>query len=241
MKLKIKANAYLKGLIIVSKPHLWLGWAEKHARFFANTISLSRWIAAQDKAVFNDFYTSKRDNTKRELLYQHVVDTYELNKAPFQYLEFGVSEGHSFKWWLSHIDNQATTFEGFDTFEGLPEDWGFFSKGAMSSSVPQVSDTRARFHKGLFQDTLYPFIKHGNVKTDCRKVIHMDADIFSATLFTLTTLAPLVNKGDIIFFDEFNVPNHEYSAYKIFTESFYIKLRTIGSVNNYYQTAFIVE
>ena len=40
--------------------------------------------------------------------------------------------------------------------------------------------------------------------------------------------------GDIILFDEFNVPNHEYSVFKIFNESFYIDFELIGAVNNYY-------
>ena len=52
---------------------------------------------------------------------------------------------------------------------------------------------------------------------------------------------PYLKKGDIIFFDEFNVANHEFLAFKIFTESFYVKLRPIGAVNNFYQTAFVVE
>ena len=31
----------------------------------------------------------------------------------------------------------------------------------------------------------------------------MDADLYSATLFTLTSFAPFLKKGDIILFDEF--------------------------------------
>jgi hypothetical protein len=68
----------------------------------------------------------------------------------------------------------------------------------------------------------------------------LDADLFSSTLFTLTSLAPFLKKGDIILFDEFVVPTHEYLAYQQFIESYYIKLELIGVANNYYFVAFKV-
>ena len=68
----------------------------------------------------------------------------------------------------------------------------------------------------------------------------MDADLYSATLFTLATLAPFLKKGDIIFFDEFAVPTHEFKAFSDFTESFYIQLTLIAAANNYYFTGFKV-
>ena len=69
----------------------------------------------------------------------------------------------------------------------------------------------------------------------------MDADLFSSTIYVLSQLHPYLNKGDIIFFDEFNVANHEYQAFRIFTEAFYVKLRPVAAVNNFYQVAFVVE
>jgi len=46
--------------------------------------------------------------------------------------------------------------------------------------------------------------------------------------------------GDILFFDEFNVPLHEFKAFKEFTEKFYVKLLPISQVNTFYQVAFMV-
>ncbi len=66
----------------------------------------------------------------------------------------------------------------------------------------------------------------------------MDADLWSATLYALTTLAPFLKKGDIIFFDEFVVPAHEFKAYLDFIQSHYISLELIAASNNYYFTAF---
>jgi len=157
-------------------------------------------------------------------------------------LEFGVASGSSFQWWLKRLTNDKNKFYGFDTFEGLPENWGIaYVKGDMSSTIPIVNDDRAAFFKGLFQDTLFDFLKENHIEKERRKVIHLDADIFSATLFVLTTIYPYLNKGDVLFFDEFNVPKHEFLAFKLFTESYYIQFETLGAVNNYYQVAFMVK
>ena len=69
----------------------------------------------------------------------------------------------------------------------------------------------------------------------------MDADIFSATLFALSQLYPYLQKGDIIMFDEFNVYGHEFKAFRLFTECFYVKLKLISAQNNFYHAAFEVE
>jgi hypothetical protein len=94
-----------------------------------------------------------------------------------------------------------------------------------------ITDTRAGFYKGLFQDTLIPFLDQ--YKSERRKLIHMDADIFSATLFTLSQLYRHLREGDVIMFDEFAVPTHEFMAFKIFAESFYLKYEVIAAANNY--------
>jgi hypothetical protein len=205
----------------------------------ANTLSLSRWIAKQErKTILNDFFSWRRDYSKRNQLYKYIVDLKKIENAEILYVEFGVFEGHSFKWWLNSCKNSHSRFYGFDTFEGLPEEWGTYTKGEMTAKIPVVDDERAAFIKGLFQDSLPGFLASGAIKKEVFKIIHFDADLFSSTLYTLTSMAPFLNKGDILMFDEFNVPNHEFLAFKTFTESFYIKTRLIGAVNNYYQVAF---
>ena len=108
----------------------------------------------------------------------------------------------------------------------------------MIAGLPSSTDPRVEFVKGLFQDTLPGFLKSHPLEQPRKKVIHLDADLFTATLYTLTTMAPALNDGDILLFDEFNVPNHEFFAWKIFTESFYVKMEMLGAVNNYLQVAF---
>lgn len=202
------------------------------------------WIYSNKKGLLlNDFFSIKRDYQKRYKLYATLATHFKLSSEPITYLEFGVAHGASFQWWMNENKNPSATFFGFDTFEGLPENWGgFYAKGDMKAEVPIIEDKRGQFIKGLFQDTLNKFIeeKRTLLLSEQRRIIHMDADLYSATLFTLSQLYPFLKKGDIILFDEFNVPMHEFKAYTEFTASFYVNLKPVAAVNNFYQTAFIV-
>jgi O-methyltransferase len=215
--------------------------------FIRNFNALSSWIRENNQKpglLLNDFYTSKRDYQKRFKLYETISKHYQLDEKKLFYLEFGVASGKSFFWWVKNNVHPDSRFAGFDTFEGLPEDWGGFKKGAMAHGLEEVpvEDPRAHFIKGIFQDTLCGFLRNNQQALEDRpKLIHLDADLFSSTLFVLSQLYPFLRKGDIILFDEFNVANHEFFAYKIFTGSFYVNLTLIGAQNNYYQAAFIVS
>jgi hypothetical protein len=189
---------------------------------------------------YSDFPTQKFDYNKKYELYKFIIEE-EISGKEIDYLEFGVSTGKSFKWWVENVKNENSRFYGFDTFTGLPEDWGSFKKGDMSNEneLPQINDSRHSFYQGVFQKTLHEFLK--SYKSDKRKVINMDADLYSATLFVLTTLSPYLKRGDVILFDEFNVPLHEYKAFTEWVESFYINYTVLGEVNNFYQVAFRLE
>ncbi|PKR80466.1 hypothetical protein CW751_08805 [Brumimicrobium salinarum] len=156
-------------------------------------------------------------------------------------MEFGVAKGQSFKWWIEHIEHDDSFFYGFDTFNGLPEDWGSFKKGDMSNGnePPKIDDSRHQFFQGVFQKTLPDFLKTYQSKK--KKIIHLDADLYSATLFVLASMSPFLNKGDILLFDEFNVPMHEFKAFNEWANSFYIKYTVIGEVNNYFQVAIRID
>jgi len=192
---------------------------------------LSKWRKANAQLKFNDFYSGKWNYDARYKLYKFVLEEEKLN-APINYLEFGVSQGHSFKWWVNNNQDDSARFYGFDTFTGLPEDWSLFEKGAMSADIPDIKDSRVKFFKGLFQDTLPQFLK--TLNSTNRNVILMDADLYTSTLYVLSSLAPHLKAGDIIFFDEFAVPQHEFLAFTNFFNSFYIKYEVLGAANNYY-------
>ena len=63
----------------------------------------------------------------------------------------------------------------------------------MGNNPPVIdNDQRHRFYQGLFQQTLPGFISTHSHDLNKRLVIHMDADLFSSTLYVLTSLAPFL-------------------------------------------------
>jgi len=201
---------------------------------------LSKWIRKNRNKGYTSFPYNGFNSKLREGLYNYLIETQSLDDE-IDYLEFGVAKGTSFKWWIAHIHNIKAQFNGFDTFTGLPEDWGHFKKGDMSSNnqQPKIDDNRHQFHQGLFQVTLPQFLE--NYTGHKRKVIHLDADLFSSTLFVLTSLSPYLKPGDILIFDEFNVPLDEFKAFKVWVDSYYINYQVLGEANNFYQTAIRIE
>lgn len=210
--------------------------------FLSNLYYLSKfsqWASKNKKVAYNDF-ASKWDYQKRYPMYKWVIEKENLHTIPVNYMEFGVAQGQSFRWFLQQNLLPESRFYGFDTFTGLPEDWGPMKKGTFNNGnkVPEINDTRGKFYQGLFQQTVPSFLKE--VSNNRRNIFMMDADLYSATLYALTSLAPIMKKGDIIFFDEFAVPTHEFKAFLDFTQSYYINLELIAAANNYYFAAFKV-
>ncbi len=241
MSLSIILARFFKKVFLLLRLHVIFAPFVNVWRNAAYLTTLSKFASANKNVTpHNDFPNWTFDYAKREKAYQYIIENYA-KAEPIQYLEFGVCGGNSFNWWINAIKNPSASFHGFDTFEGLPEDWGPFKKGDMANNnqMPELTDVRAKYYKGLFQQSLPKFTNE--IKMDVRKVIHMDADLYSSTLFALTSLAPYLQKGDIILFDEFMVPTHEYLAYDNFVKSYYVNLELIAAANNYYFAAFIVK
>jgi O-methyltransferase len=229
-----------KAFFMQFRLHYVFGIFEKVFLTLAYLSKLSRWRLKQGKLGYNDFPVSSVKPERRYGLYQHVQENY-LKDHEIVYLEFGVAGADSFRWWLKNHVNQNSKFYGFDTFTGLPEDWGPFKKGTFAQhEIPKIDDSRGAFLQGLFQQTLIPFIEKNNLN-EKRLVIHLDADLYSATLFVLSQLYSKLKPGDIILFDEYNVPLSEFKAFEDFTSSFYVNYEVLGAVNNYFQVAVQVK
>lgn len=236
--MKIKTLRSLKRSFIRLRMHVIFGWMEGFLAQLLWMTRLSRWVDQNKNIAGNDF-PSEWDYEKRYKLYQNIFASENLDQA-VTYLEFGVADGDSFHWWMKHNTHSDSTFHGFDTFTGLPEDFGQYKKGTFNTgnNIPQIPDERGKFYQGLFQQTLPGFLR--NFDHSRKLVLMLDADLYSSTLFVLTSLSPFLKKGDIIFFDEFGVPTHEFMAYQNFIDAYYTDLKLIGVANNYYFTAFKV-
>lgn len=117
-------------------------------------------------------------------------------------LEFGVFSGFT-------ISCLATArpdleFDGFDSFEGLPEDWDtgekYVNKKAFSvPSIPEVPDN-VRLHQGWFEETLPVWLEQNEPKNIT--YLHLDADLYSSTKTVLDSLNHMIVAGTIIRLDE---------------------------------------
>ena len=230
----------LRLLLIRLKIHRVFNPFNKIILKIGNFTRLSSWIHQHQNLSYNDYYSRTGNYNNRYGLYKYIIEN-EIKDLPVNYLEFGVADGETIKWWANSVSNKNTLLAGFDTFEGLPEDWGVHKKGSFSNNgnIPLINDERVKFYKGLFQNTLDSFLP--GLNKDQKNIILLDADLYSATLFVLTTLAPYLKKNDIIIFDEFLSPQHEFLAFYHFSKAFsHIKLAAFGAANNYSFVAFKV-
>jgi O-methyltransferase len=176
----------------------------------------------------------------RYQLYEH-VHARLIGKNAIDYLEFGVFQGASLKKWTALNANPNSTFVGFDTFEGLPEAWGVLEKGYFSTEgkLPHIQEPRVTLIKGMFQQTLAPWL--GEYRPNNRLVIHLDADLYTSTLYVLAILHPIIRPNTIILFDEFGHVNDEFRAFMDYTSSFQVRVSPIGLAGTFYEhAAFVV-
>ncbi len=178
-------------------------------------------IFEQNRIAFHKFLAGEYLNPNDEILY----------------LEFGVCNGDSFKRWVEINKNPNTKLIGFDTFTGLPQDWGSEKKGTFSTNgqIPQFDDNRVSFEVGLIQDTLPDFLKKMESNLKGKIIVHIDVDLYNASLYTLILLNPYLKKGDIVIFDDFHTLTktaHEFRAYLDYASLFNRNHKPLYNINH---------
>ena len=196
--------------------------------------------ALQESANFavKNFQNALIFNT-REQLWEYVISIVKVSQHSFGnttprggvITEFGVWKGESINFFAKHCAEHEVF--GFDSFEGLEENWsgyrlqkGFFStNGVMPRCEPNV-----KLLKGWFEDTVPGFLNQiGEAKIS---LLHLDADTYKPTAYVLGALARNIQRGTVILFDEFfgypNYQSHEYRAWHEFLESYSFSFRYIA-------------
>ncbi len=156
-------------------------------------------------------------------------------------LEFGVAGGKTIKRIAGAVSQKVY---GFDSFEGLPEDWTHFQrKGRFSSSgeTPSKLPDNVVLVKGWFDVSLPAFI---NDHPEDIKFLHIDCDLYSSAKTVLSSLAEQIKPGTVILFDEyFNYPGwqkHEYKAFDEFVEEHNISFKYIGFASQHFSVAVVI-
>jgi hypothetical protein len=169
-------------------------------------LEVGRWMSARRFEV-SDRFVDRTD------LFDLVAG--EVRDERVLYMEFGVSEGSSLRYWSKLLGHPGAHLHGFDSFEGLPETWNSLNpRGQFSTEgmLPEFDDPRVRLFKGWFEDTLpqYEWPDHD------RLIVNMDADLYSSTRYVLDFIAPRLAPGSFVYFDEFMDRQHELRAFDEF-------------------------
>lgn len=172
--------------------------------------------------------------TVGDQLPHHWHDRYDLFREALRhvngdaplYLEFGVYKGDTLRWWCENIPAPDAHFVGFDSFEGLPEDWHAHAKAGTFAvdTIPEPPDPRASFEVGWFDDSVPGF----ELPPHDQLIVNIDSDLYSSAVVVLTAMEPYLVPGTLIYFDELGDVNHELRAWREFLDRTAIKVEALG-------------
>jgi hypothetical protein len=142
------------------------------------------------------------------------------------YLEFGVYRGRTLRWWAEHLTARSASFVGFDSFEGLPEDWqpGAGRGSFAVSKPPQIDDPRVSFVVGWFEETLPPW----EPPPHDQLIVNVDCDLYSSTKLVLEWLTPHVGNGSLVYFDDLFNRDHQWRALHEWLDAGFVSARPVA-------------
>ncbi len=165
---------------------------------------------------------------------KHWHDRYDLFREALKhvngesplYLEFGVYKGDTLRWWCENLPSPMANFVGFDSFEGLPEDWHQHAKAGLFAleTIPEPPDPRASFEVGWFDQTVPTF----RLPAHDQLIVNIDSDLYSSAVLVLAEMEPHLVPGTLIYFDELSDINHELKAWREFLERSSLKVEALG-------------
>lgn len=143
-------------------------------------------------------------------------------------LEFGVRAGESITYIAQKLKDR--TIHGFDSFEGLPEEWeghAFLKSDFTQNGKIPIVPGNVILHKGWFDKTISEYNNSNEIA-----FINLDCDIYSSTKTVLDELGNKITTGTIILIDDFfnyrNWQQHQYKAFQEFVEKSNIKFEYLA-------------
>jgi hypothetical protein len=128
-------------------------------------------------------------------------------------LEFGVYRGESLLYLAERCPERRVY--GFDSFEGLPDDWWARPKGFFKTEPPRIEGPNLKLVKGLFQESLPRFLAEWSGRA---ALLHIDCVLYESTRACLLPILSRCQVGTVVVFDEYyNYPDfahHEWLAWR---------------------------
>ena len=187
-----------------------------------NQVSVIDIVNAESKIESANFI---RSNFSQALLFDQLEDihNYIITQLDAEglLLEFGVYSARSIKRFSKQIVNlnDKRIIYGFDSFQGIEEDWHRFPAKLKSSFkiAPPKVPSNVKLVIGKVQETFENFLnQHQNEKI---AFMHLDMDTYTPTKFVLEKARNFFDTGTIILFDElYGYPNWQQHEYLALTE-----------------------
>lgn len=200
-------------------------------------------LAAGEREAAASSERFAREAMSTASVFDHPIATLEhaLSLAPGKgmALEFGVYTGRTLNVIAAAREDKQVF--GFDSFQGLPEDWrSNIPAGTFRTDhLPDVPG--AELVVGWFENTLPDFLES---HPEPVAFLHMDADLYSSTATVLGHIGSRLRPGSVIVFDEyFNYPGweqHEHRAWQEYVAQSGIEFRYEAYTCNHEQVAIIV-
>lgn len=181
----------------------------------------------------------------RYALHEYVAQ--QVGSQPIVFVELGVYEGESLRWWLDFNRHPASSFHGFDTWTGLPEQWRGLPAGHFACEQPAILDPRCKLHRGMFQERLPRWLDIHPWAVR-QQVVHFDADLYSSTLYALCRLDPWFctpgmvrgGRGTILIFDEIDREEDELGAVRDWLRSHNRRVKVLAHCDTMQRVAMEV-
>lgn len=162
------------------------------------------------------------DSSKKIRVYTSEKACKNFGEEDFLFLEFGVFNGVSTKQIARQLTKYNKVLYGFDSFNGITEDWIGFTEPEGSFSrkgeIPNFEEQNIKLEVGNIYNTLEKFLSNQK-KNIC--FIHVDTDTYEVAKFILEKTRSKLIKGSIILFDElYNFSGWENGEFKALREIF---------------------
>ena len=162
------------------------------------------------------------DGPVSDRIRDNLIGSVKSHSIDGEWAEFGVKNCWSFNHIREHMPAEKT-LHGFDTFEGLPEEWDIGLKGPhpagilKAKKIPKDNESK-KYWVGLFTDQIPQYRKHNY---DNMAFVHIDGDLYSSCNDVLYGLNDRIVPGTVLVFDDFmmfetcdpkkwhNIWNHE--------------------------------
>lgn len=160
------------------------------------------------------------------------------------WVELGVGSGESTRQICAIAErlHLRMTLHGFDSFMGLPEDWGGEARqGDYAFPMPQLSEPNVRLYPGWFHETLPTVLPTLPSQIG---FMHVDCDLYSSTRTALRNLCPRLGPGTVLQFDEYwnylEAGDGEMRAFKEFVAQAGLGFEYLGYNANYMQASVVL-